>query len=79
FIERSLAYYEGVFGVEIDNCLTSGLFGYIGSMRYKLIEDEDFIDDLDLGQYTYEHDDLTTWMRAKHKAPNAWLAWGLSY
>ncbi len=79
FVEQSLTYYEDVFGVEIDRCYPSDLFTYIGSMRYQLIEDEDFIDDLDLGQFTYEHDDLTAWMRAKHKAPHAWLAWGLSY
>lgn len=79
FVDRSLAYYEGVFDLEIDRCYPSDLFTYIGGMRYQLIEDEDFIDDLDLGQFIYDHDDLTAWIRAKHKAPHAWLAWGLSY
>ena len=78
-VERSLQYYEDVLGFPIERCIASSWFEYVASLQCQLIEDEDAIDDMELQQYMYEGDDMVAIMRAKYRAPTAWMAWGLSF
>lgn len=77
-VDRSLDYYEDVLGVEIDRCISPDWFAAVGGLQYQLIEDEDDIDDLELGQSDLGHRGLIEVMRAKYRCPGAWMAWGMS-
>lgn len=78
FIEKSLAYYERWFGVEIERYCSGQLFDAISSMVYQPIEDEDWIDGLGLDQAILSNDEIATCVRNKHDVPDAWIAWAIS-
>lgn len=78
FVERSLAYYERFFGATIERCYARDLFESLANMVYQPVEDEDWIDGLELMNVAAGNDEIAERIRDKHDLGHAWMAWGIS-
>src|ERR1051326_7362698 len=76
FVDQSLTYYEQVFGTPIERFVSGDFYKALSQLVYQPIEDEDWIDALDLEHHTMEA--IVRALRRKHGCPQAWVAWGIS-
>ena len=75
FVNNSLDYYERIFQTAIERLVSPAMVGAIRKLIYQPIEDEDRIDAMGLPEFD-EHA-CADFIRGKHRAFNAWCAFGI--
>lgn len=77
-VERSIRYQEEKLGIEIERVYDDSLMLSLGNLIYQHVELEDALDALEFHKHAYDRNVVVELLRAKHRIPNAWVAWGIS-